>query len=91
MNTMAKKMGIRELRDTLTATLRRVQRGETIEVTHHGTPIALLAPLPAGRIERLLARGEVTHGVPLGRPPRRFAITGPMSAGQAIEDDRAES
>jgi prevent-host-death family protein len=83
-------MGIRQLRDTLTATIRRVQRGETIEVTHHGAPVAVLAPLAADRIGRLVAGGEVTPGKPLERPLRRHPVTGPLSASQAIEDDRAE-
>jgi len=87
---MATKMGIRQLRDTLTATIRRVQRGETIEITHHGTPVAVMAPLPADRIDRLVAGGEVTRGKPLGRALRRYPVTGELSASQAIEDDRAE-
>jgi prevent-host-death family protein len=87
---MATQMGIRQLRDTLTATIRRVQRGETIEVTHHGSPVAVLGPVPADRIERLVTRGEVTPGEPLGRPLRRYPVTGELSASQAIEDDRAE-
>lgn len=87
---MATPMGIRELRDTLTATIRRVQRGETIEVTHHGRPVAVLTPLPAGRIERLVAAGDVAPGRPFEPSPRRHPVTGGRSAGQAIEDDRAE-
>jgi prevent-host-death family protein len=83
-------MGVRQLRDTLTATIRRVQRGETIEVTHHGSPVAVLSPVPADRVERLVASGEVSRGEPLGRPLRRFPVTGSLSASQAIEDDRAE-
>ena len=83
-------MGIRELRDTLTATIRRVHGGETIEVTHHGSPVAVLAPLSADRIDRLVAAGDVTPGKPLDRGLRRYPVTGALSAGQAIEDDRAE-
>jgi prevent-host-death family protein len=83
-------MGIRQLRDTLTATIRRVQRGETIEVTHHGSPVAVLAPLPEDRIERLVAGGDVTPGEPVGRPLRRHPVVGDLSASEAIEDDRAE-
>lgn len=83
-------MGIRELRDTLTQTLRRVQGGETIEVTHHGAPVALLAPVPGGRIERLVASGVLTAGAPLDRLPRRFPVTGEQSASAALEDDRTE-
>jgi prevent-host-death family protein len=82
-------MGIRELRDSLTQTIRRVQRGETIEVTHHGAPVAVLAPVPADRLERLVAAGEVARGRPLDRLPRRFPITGEQTASQALEDDRA--
>lgn len=83
-------MGIRQLRDSLTATLRRVQRGETIEVTHHGSPVAILAPVPVERIKRLAASGDVTLGEQLDRAPRRFPVTGELTASQAIEDDRAE-
>jgi antitoxin (DNA-binding transcriptional repressor) of toxin-antitoxin stability system len=83
-------MGIRQLRDSLTATIRRVRMGETIEVTHHGAPVALLAPVPADRIGRLVAAGDVTPGKPRTRPPKRFPVTGELTASQAIEDDRAE-
>lgn len=83
-------MGIRELRDTLTATIRRVRAGETIEVTHDGVPVALLLPLPAGRLARLLASGEVDEGRPLDGPLRRFPVTGGMTASKALEADRAE-
>jgi prevent-host-death family protein len=88
--TMATRMGIRELRNSLTATIRRVRMGETIEVTHHGAPVAILAPVPADRIDRLVAAGEVTPGGPPAWPLRRFPVTGELTASQAIEDDRAE-
>jgi prevent-host-death family protein len=83
-------MGIRELRDTLTQTIRRVRGGETIEVTHHGAPVAVIAPVPADRIDVLVATGEVSAGRPLERRPRRFPVTGGRTATQALEDDRAE-
>jgi prevent-host-death family protein len=87
---MATRMGIRELRDSLTATIRRVQRGETIEVTNHGKPVAVIAPVPTDRLEQLIAAGEVTPGKPLELPDRLHPVTGPMSASEAIEEDRAE-
>jgi prevent-host-death family protein len=87
---MTTKMGIRQLRDNLTTTIRRVQRGETIEVTHHGSPVAVLAPLPADRIDRLLASGELTPAAPLDRALRRYPVTGGVSASEAIEADRAD-
>lgn len=87
---MATRIGIRELRDKLTATIRRVRGGESIEITHDGEPIALLSPLPSDRIGRLTSEGDVTPGRPLDRPLRRFPVTGPLTASEAIEEDRAE-
>jgi prevent-host-death family protein len=84
-------MGIRELRDSLTATIRRVQRGETIEVTNHGKPVAVLAPVPGNRLERLIATGEATP--PRKRfklPAKLLPVTGEMTASEAIEEDRSE-
>lgn len=53
-------VGIRELRQRASELLRRVAAGETIEVTDHGRPVALLAPLPdEGPLERLRASGEI--------------------------------
>ncbi len=83
-------MGIRQLRDNLTSTIRRVRSGETIEITHHGAPVAVLAPVPADRVARLVASGDVTPGAPAARRPRRFPVTGELTASQALEEDRAE-
>jgi prevent-host-death family protein len=83
-------MGIRELRDNLTKTIRRVRAGETIEVTHDGEPVALLTPVREDRIERLLARGDITPGVPLDRPIRRLKARGPLTASEILERDRDE-
>ena len=53
-------VGVRELRQRASELLRRVEAGETIEVTDRGRPVAILAPLPAGDpLERLRASGEV--------------------------------
>lgn len=84
------QMGIRELRESITGTIRRVRAGESIEITHHGEPVAILAPLPADRVDRLVAAGDITPGRPLREPLQRFAVTSDLSASQAIEDDRAE-
>jgi prevent-host-death family protein len=56
---MATRMGIRELRDNLTAAVRRVRAGETIEVTSDGEPVALLTPVPRTKRERLIAEGRL--------------------------------
>jgi prevent-host-death family protein len=57
-------VGIRELRQRASELLRRVEAGETIEVTDRGRPVAVLAPLPAaGPLERLRAAGDVIPAV----------------------------
>jgi len=57
----ANVVGIRELRDHLSAYLERVKAGESLTITEHGRPIARLigSALPAGLVE-MLARGEAT-------------------------------
>ena len=53
-------MGIRELRQRASELLRRVEAGETIEITDRGRPVAVLAPLPDQRpIDRLRATGDL--------------------------------
>lgn len=39
------RVGVRELRQRASELLRLVERGETIEITDHGRPVAVLAPL----------------------------------------------
>ncbi len=53
-------VGVRELRQRASELLRRVEAGETIEVTDRGRPVAVLAPLPGqGPIEHLKAAGDL--------------------------------
>lgn len=58
-----RKVGVRELRQNLSVYLRRVQRGERLEVTDHGRPVAVLAPI--GDLLDLLP--------PKGRPSTRVS------------------
>lgn len=88
---MAERMGIRQLRDSLTKTIRRVRAGETIEVTHDGEPVALLTPYPNRRLAQLIASGEASPGTPLDQPLEPLPVTGPMTASEALERDRSES
>jgi antitoxin (DNA-binding transcriptional repressor) of toxin-antitoxin stability system len=87
---MRARIEIRELRDTLPATIRRVRQGETLEVTHDGVPVAILAPLPDDRLEPRVAGSEVTPPTELVEALQRYPVTGPVTAGEAIEEDRAE-
>ena len=53
-------VGIRELRQRASELLRRVERGETVEITDRGRPVALLTPLPGNSpLERLRAAGDI--------------------------------
>jgi prevent-host-death family protein len=53
-------VGVRELRQRASELLRRVEAGETIEITDRGRPVAVLAPLPDQRpIDRLRATGDL--------------------------------
>ena len=86
-----RRIGIRELRDTLTETVRRVRDdGERVEITHHGRPVAVLSPIEEDRIARLLARGDVTPAKPLDEPIRPHPVTGPMTASEALAADRGD-
>jgi len=84
------QMGVRELRDNLTATIRRVRAGETIEITHHHKRVAVLAPPRVDRLDRLHEASDITPGTPLATPLRRHPVTGALSASAALEEDRAE-
>jgi prevent-host-death family protein len=55
-------VGVRELRQRASELLRRVQSGESIEITDRGRPVAVLAPLPEDPLERLRAAGELEGG-----------------------------
>ena len=63
---MSDRVGIRELRQNLSIYVDRVKGGETLEVTEHGRPVAILRPLGNARsvYERLVDQGLITR--PLG-------------------------
>ena len=85
-------MGVRELRQNLSKYLRRVERGERLEVTEHGRPVGVLAPLgePETPLARLMAAGRVvpprTDLLQL-LPPRGKAST---RTSEALLAERAE-
>lgn len=56
-------IGVRELRQNASKYLDRVKRGESIEVTERGVPIAVLGPVPVekkSRYQELLEQGLIT-------------------------------
>ena len=56
------RIGIRELRQNASEYVRRAEKGETIEVTDRGRPVAQLTPLPRPMsvLERWIAEGKAT-------------------------------
>ena len=55
-------VGIRELRQRASELLRQVERGESIEITDRGRPVAVISPLPPGSpYRRMLVEGEIAR------------------------------
>jgi prevent-host-death family protein len=54
------RIGVRELNQHTSRYLALVKGGETVEVTEHGVPVAMIVGVQAGvsALERLVARGE---------------------------------
>jgi prevent-host-death family protein len=71
-------VGVRELRQRASELLRLVERGETVEITDRGRPVALLTPTPQGSpLEQMRAAGDIDAATgdldnlpePLALPP----------------------
>lgn len=80
------RVGVRELRQNLSVYLRRVAKGETLEVTERGQPVARLTPLPERMdvISRLEADGRIVRRArrdlsDLGPVPKRPPGARPLS------------
>lgn len=85
--------GVRELRQNASRLLRRVEAGESIEITDRGRPVAVLAPLAgAGPLQHLRATGDVSAAsadlaglpAPMALPP------GGTSPGTALRELRRD-
>jgi prevent-host-death family protein len=57
-----RQIGVRELKQSLSATLRAVGSGEQVRVTHRGRPLADIVPASAAtddRLRTLVAEGRI--------------------------------
>ncbi len=81
--TLKTQVGVRELKNNLSRYLTRVQKGEEIIVTDHGSPIARLVTVTAetDRLASLIASGAVTapRSITRRRPGSRIAASGSVS------------
>jgi prevent-host-death family protein len=85
------EVGVRDLKARLSEYLERVERGEIINVTSRGRPIAQIVPIPGrGNIEKGLAEGWITRAEE--RPPepvvRQRALPGTPTTTDLIREDR---
>ena len=86
------RVGVRELRQNLSVYLVRVTAGETLEVTDHGQPVAVLSPIRPGEslLHKLQREGRLipATGDLLAGGRRRRTTTSPSRALQRERDDR---
>jgi prevent-host-death family protein len=80
-----RQVAVRELRQNLSVHLRRIKKGEVLEVTERGQPVAVLAPLPETMtpLGRLILEGRVLRPA-TGRiedlpPPVKIKLKRPLS------------
>lgn len=83
---VTKRVGIRELREDLSRIVRRVRRGEVLEVTDRGQPVARLVPVgPVGRLTDLVVEGKVRPARARGPLPDPLDLPSRMTSEEAIE------
>ncbi|HEV7711745.1 MAG TPA: hypothetical protein VGP16_26395 [Asanoa sp.] len=89
-------MGIREVTRNTSKMIHRAAAGETVVITEHDRPIAMLVPLPSTgdpAVDELIRDGVLTPASNPGGIAALLAVTpveGDGDAGQAIADQREE-
>jgi prevent-host-death family protein len=90
----SKRVGVRELRQSLSVYLARVKKGQVLTVTEHGRAVAELRPLPveADPLARLLAEGRVTPARrAVSSLPRPLRLIGTRPASALLDELRDDS
>ena len=88
---MPEMVGIRELRQNLSAVLQRVKAGERLVVTDHNRPVAELAPLAPRGLDRLIAEGRLIPAEdPYGELPEPIDVGDPEAGTRALRYVRGE-
>jgi prevent-host-death family protein len=84
-------VGVGELRQNLSAYLRRVQRGERLVVTDRNRPVAELGPPRGGAaLDRLIAAGRVSPPIRRSLPEPLELAGDPRALSRALDEVRGE-
>jgi antitoxin (DNA-binding transcriptional repressor) of toxin-antitoxin stability system len=88
----SRQVGVRELRQNLSVHLRRVLRGETLEVTDRGHAVAILAPLPKTQsvLDRLHADGRLIPAKGDLLALKRRRVRPPRPTSEMLDEERAD-
>ncbi|WP_315583960.1 type II toxin-antitoxin system prevent-host-death family antitoxin [Actinomyces viscosus] len=78
----------RELRNHSAAILRRVQAGETFEITNNGEPVAILSPISQDRLSLLRRRGATRGATQVDF--RALKRTSELASQEVLDDLRGE-
>lgn len=72
------RIGLRELRQHASRWVDRVAKGESLEITVRGRPVARMVPIAEDSWEDMIARGEIipaaTPGCLLDEPPGAYGL-----------------
>ena len=85
------QVAVRELNHDTAGVLARVERGETVEITRHGSVIGRIVPAVLGELDDWIAQGRVvpatvTRPIPM---PTQPAVPG-AEAGRLLREMRDE-
>jgi len=91
------QVGIKELKDNLSAYLRQVKAGATLTITEHGQPIGCLAPIQKSveaRLQELVDAGMITWNGKKYQPDSSrsrplLSSDTPKTAAEIVLEDRA--
>ncbi|MBX3026551.1 type II toxin-antitoxin system prevent-host-death family antitoxin [bacterium] len=84
-------VGVRELKQNLSAYLERAARGETIRVTDRGLPKAILGPVPgAVRLDEGLAQGWIAAPASRTRAGHVRRAKAAVRTDDVLAEDRGE-
>ena len=86
MAARERRVGIRELKATLSECVREVKAGRTIVVTDHGQPVARIIPEAMSLRERVDAMRKAGGIAWSGRRLRRGRAAGKVRGGKTVAD-----